>query len=113
MILEAKFRRSETIYGRSQIEKTIKLFSEFIDPDSRNLDSELWRNSLLDALDNASVKAKQAFGSIQEEIKANNGRITAWVRKNSERENINRRFKGFYCQSIYGQSEIIVHSKLL
>ena len=105
LILEAKFRRSETIYGRSQIEKTIKLFSEFIDPDSRNLDSELWRNSLLDALDNASAKAKQAFGSIQEEIKANNGRITAWVREKFRKGEYKLKgLKGFYCQSIYGQS---------
>ena len=105
LILEAKFRRSETIYGRSQIEKTIKLFSEFIDQIAATSTASygvihywtLWIMLL--------QRPKQAFGSIQDEIKANNGRITAWVREKFRKGEYKLKgLKGFYCQSIYGQS---------
>ena len=105
LILEAKFRKSETNAGRNQIEKTMKLFKEFVDPENPKLDSELWRNSLLDAIDNASPKAKKTFGAIQDEINKNAGRIPSWIREKFRKGEYKLKgFKGYYSQSIYGQT---------
>jgi DNA segregation ATPase FtsK/SpoIIIE, S-DNA-T family len=104
VILEAKFRQSPTNYGHAQIERTINLFEHFLEPTSARIDVGLWRNSLLDAINNCSADAVTFFGDYKETIKQNGGQIPPLIRDYFRSGNFELvDLSGFYSQAMYGQ----------
>lgn len=103
-IVEAKFRQSLTNYGLSQIEQTMKLFDNFLPAEVNKIDAELWRNNILDAVDNCSPDAVMFYGEIADSVALNGGKIIQSIREDFRNGNYElKSLIGFYSQAIYGE----------
>ena len=103
-ILEAKFRQSLTNYGLSQIGQTMKLFDNFLPPTINKIDAELWRNSILDAVDNCSADAVTFYGEVAQSIQLNGGQLIQSIRDDFRNGNYElKSLIGLYSQAIYGE----------
>lgn len=114
IIVEAKFRRFATNDGRRQIERTIRLFSEFLAPahDKTNekIDAFLWRSILIDAVENCSMEAKKFYGSFCNIDAVTNQRVPPEIKEKFRAGEYKfNLISGLYSQSIYGQQGNVEH----
>ena len=111
IIAEAKFRQTTTNHGQVQIERTLQLFENFMPADTSNIDAELWRNTILDAVNNCATDSIKYFGEMLEHTQQNRGHITQKLRDDFRGGNYRlKSLSGFYSQAIYGENSDVTQA---
>jgi hypothetical protein len=107
LVLEGKLRQQYDAHGVEQVLRGVAFFSGVLSHQSTKdrIDSEMWNERILAAMESTAVEARQAFGVTAEE-RARGGAIPADIRASiREGRFVLRSLTGLYCITLWDELE--------
>jgi hypothetical protein len=94
LIVEGKFRLAYDHHGISQVQSSLDLFKSILDfnqSQKEPVDARLWREHLLEAMENVSPAARTYFGVAANEVSDDKYRLPERIRSDFRNRNYNLR----------------------